>query len=331
MGKIAIFAFEVLFVSFIVNLTSGLVGRETAISITIWGWFVIAGHATCSIFRTDFVTRVALKTRARFKDAQMLSYIIVTLLGAALASGYWYSINYFYKRVGLITKAEPEPESAPPADKVSTPFDGRVNVKKALPGLSLHTFIRVNNLPAARRKYIFDFGHTQKERFSVYISSDNIFTFSFVDAKNEPHVIQLPVGGNGFPIGRFVYMCCDLGISGESTELRMYVDGEEIGSLILPFKTDVGALDVGNGVMGSDLSGENGSAVDVGELMIYGFTVNALEIKDHIRPYLLSKKDKRYVEFQGTQWLRVADAPPGSRDANQPDPAKQPRWRTRSD
>jgi hypothetical protein len=69
-----------------------------------------------------------------------------------------------------------------------------------LPGLSVQIFFRLNYLKADRRKYLFDFGKIDHERLSIYVSRDDVFTFSFTDAKGEPHLVQIPIGDNGIPL-----------------------------------------------------------------------------------------------------------------------------------
>ena len=180
-----------------------------------------------------------------------------------------------------------------------------------LPGFSFHMMIRINNIPGARRKYIFDMGSASAERLSIYISSDNILTFQFVDAKHEVHPLQLPFGSAGPSIGKFAYLTCELGISGSTTELRLYCDGERIGEQILQFKTDIGSLDLPNAVLGADLNGSDGASFDIRDLAVYTatFTTENLET---LAGYFDSRRaeDIPYVEFGGKQWMRVSKLPP---------------------
>ena len=112
----------------------------------------------------------------------------------------------------------------------------------ALPGISLHMNIRIINASAPRRKYFIDFGHIDGPRLSVYLSSDNVFTLMFVDNKKEPHPVQIPLGGDDIPIGRFFYLACEIGEGGNITMVRILSNGSEIRRLDLPFKTDIGSL-----------------------------------------------------------------------------------------
>ncbi len=166
----------------------------------------------------------------------------------------------------------------------------------------------------------------------MYVTRDNIFTMSFTDAKNEPHPIQIPVGGAGIPIHEFFYLGCEVGLTDRETLLRIIVDGRELRTLTLPFRADIGSLDVPNGVFGADLNGGNCAQVDLAEIVVYSGTLDPTGVKafsDHFQKenYLRLERGNAYAEFNGTQWSRIKDAPPGQRDGIQPDPEKRPTYR----
>lgn len=178
------------------------------------------------------------------------------------------------------------------------------------PGISFHALFKLNDVNANRRKYIIDFGHVNGSRFSVYVSSDNVFTFSFVDAKGEPHPIQLPVGSSGTPFGQFFYLICEIGIDGQSTVFRMVINGNEIKAIQLPFKVDLGSIDLPGGVIGADLNGKNGASFDLGTMMIFKTTMISSQIT--ILTKLVSDyyqfPCRQIIKFSGNQWLRVNKA-----------------------
>jgi len=175
------------------------------------------------------------------------------------------------------------------------------------PGISYQALIKLNDISADHRKYLIDFGQLNGSRFSVYISSDNVFTFSFIDAKGEPHLIQLPIGSSGIPFGKPFYLICELGIDGQSTLLRMLVDGKEIKSIALPFKLDLGGIDVSDGVIGADLNGANGASFDMGTMMIFRTTMIHLQI-DILTKMILDyyqSSERHFLSHNGNQWMRV--------------------------
>jgi hypothetical protein len=200
---------------------------------------------------------------------------------------------------------------------------------KSLPGMSLHMIIRIHNLPVNRRKYLFDFGHEKAGRLSIYISSDDIFTFGFLDAEEEFHPVQIPLRGNGVPLNEFFYLSCELGLNGQTTEMIVLVDGEQKGALELPFRVDVGSLDVPGGVVGADLSGQNGAKIDIKEFFAYSKTLDEKDL-DGARNYLKTRLTAvhQYVEFNGNQWMRVNQV--GRRNLTQKNKKHQPIYRIES-
>jgi len=189
--------------------------------------------------------------------------------------------------------------------------------------------IRIHNLAVNRRKYLFDFGREKAGRLSIYISSDNIFTFGFLDAEGEFHPVQIPLGSNGVPLNEFFYLSCGLGLNGQTTEMIMLIDGEQKGALELPFRVDVGLLDVPGGVVGADLSGQNGAKIDIKEFFAYSKTLDDKDL-DGLRNYLKMRLNTvhQYVEFNGDQWMRVNQV--GRRNATQKNKKHQPIYRIES-
>jgi hypothetical protein len=191
----------------------------------------------------------------------------------------------------------------------------------SMPGMSLHMQIKLNHLAVDRRKYLFDFGNARNERLSIYISPDSIFTLAFLDAKEESHSVQVPLGGDGIPLGKFFYLGCEFGIDGQSTQLWVLVDGKERGSIRLPFRVDIASLDVPGGVVGADLAGRNGGSFDLKELMVYSMTLDRKQVEQTFH-YFQGHSNIPHVEFRGKQWMKVNDV--GRHDLKQADPLSAP-------
>jgi hypothetical protein len=212
-------------------------------------WMTIFVFYTCFCFwyyiHKPEILEVVMKCRSP------LGYLVIALIGASIFVGYWWF-----------------------AGKISNSNGGKSALfTQNFPGISFQALIRLNDISDNNRKYLVDFGKINESRFSIYISSDNVFTFSFIDAKDEPHLIQMPIGTNGIPFGKLFYLTCELGIDGQNTLLRMLVDGKEIKFIQLPFKVDLGKIDVRGGVIGADLNGNNGASFDMGTMMIFSTTM----------------------------------------------------------
>jgi hypothetical protein len=180
---------------------------------------------------------------------------------------------------------------------------GPTPLPSVLPGISVNGVVRLKHLPVERRKYIFDFGTMKTGRLSIYISSDSIFTLSFLDPAGEAHPVQIPLGGDGIPLEQFFSLSCGIGIDRQSTKMYITVNGKEARSLELPFRVDVGSLDITNAILGADVSTHNAGAFDLKE---FGVSYNTLDGKT-ISALSTNAEDfgtNAYMSFEGHQWMK---------------------------
>lgn len=249
-------------------------------------WKDLLGYVACTVLAFSVLTWLCLsipivvKFRRGPKGRSPMTILIVCIVGAIISGGLWLLID---------------------------PLSQRVKEEGGLPGLSLHMYIRIDNLYEDRRKYLFDFGKVGKERLSIYISRDNNFTFSFVDAKGESHSIQIALGDGRINLGKFCYLSCEVGINGQNTLLRVFVDGDLKERLLLPFKTDIGGLNISNGVIGADLNGENGAAFAIEEFIVRNVTASNRVIEG-ITKYFAEEPHTSHIQGNGSQWMRFSDA-----------------------
>lgn len=174
------------------------------------------------------------------------------------------------------------------------------------PGLSLHMVISIHHLPVSRRKYLFDFGHANRERLSIYLSAGNILTLSLIDADGELYPLQVPLGNGGIPTSQPIYLVCEVGVSSNSTSLRVLVNAQPVREPVtLPFRVNLGDLDLPGGVIGSDLNGNDGASFDLYELAVYGATLTEVQIAQ-LAEYFIKRPRTNYVAFDGNQWMRLA-------------------------
>ncbi|MBG0803880.1 hypothetical protein IYW40_20660 [Methylocystis sp. H4A] len=113
-------------------------------------------------------------------------------------------------------------------------------VKENLPGLSLHTVLRLPAPSGSSRFPIMDWKTNRNAVAAFYISASNRFTFAVTDTYGETYSLELPLGTDGIPINRRFYLMAEIGISGRSTEIRIGVDGKVLAERTLPFSVDLG-------------------------------------------------------------------------------------------
>jgi len=175
-----------------------------------------------------------------------------------------------------------------------------------LPGFIFLAVIEIRDVKVDRRKYLFDFGKMDQDRLSIYISKDGIFTLCLNDAKGEPHLVQVPLGKDGVPISTRFHLGCEVGVGVSSTFLRLLVDGNEKGSVTLPFKIDLGKLDSNNGFVGTDLNHKNGSWFDLHMDTVFTVILTKEERTRYLAAcdnLLKGVPDKPYLRFNGDQYM----------------------------
>ena len=99
MRRVVGFAFEVVFVGFLLNLTAGLVSRRVAIPITMWGWLAVSVVITGQIVLLKPIKRYMIQFRSSFGGRLVLSYVCVGLACAGLGMIYWLEINRVFAKM----------------------------------------------------------------------------------------------------------------------------------------------------------------------------------------------------------------------------------------
>jgi hypothetical protein len=95
------------------NLTTGLISRRIAIKITRWGWLYFLLHATYLLLNMEWVKSIAVTFRGLFGSSEILSYLIVVILGGLVGLAYWKGINRIY--AALFKEPTVSSQSAPPS------------------------------------------------------------------------------------------------------------------------------------------------------------------------------------------------------------------------
>jgi hypothetical protein len=297
MRQAGAFSLEVL-IALGLNLAASLFTKPQAIAASKFIWLVVLVHATYLLISSARGKRYNAAFRARIKRpfyywaAASIALVIVLLGYRSLIDKVY--VNFLYPH------------------------------RMSLPGMSLHAEVRLRHIAVDRRKYIFDIGHPDGERLSIYISPENIFTLIFLDPHKEPYIVQVPFGGSSIPLEQWFYLDCEVGSDGYSSEVLLFSNGEQRGSLELPFRVNVNSLDVPGGVIGADLDGNNGGAFDLSELAVYSNTLPN-EAASNLQKYFAELPNTHYVEFGGNQWMRINQV--GKHDATQKDASHSPIFR----
>ena len=134
---------------------------------------------------------------------------------------------------------------------------------ETLPGFSITFALKILNVSALRRQYVFQYEDAEKSNVALYFSPNDIFVFSATDVGGETVSLEVPVGEKGIPIYKFIFLSCEIGVSSNTTDLRVLVDGKEVQHREYPYRADLGSRNWAKGVIGADLQGRNNSAFEI--------------------------------------------------------------------
>ena len=190
--------------------------------------------------------------------------------------------------------------------RVQNDYDSTAN----LPVFGFDVVVRLYLRPNGQRQYLFDAGTKDKERLSVYITPDDIFTVLFMDAYGEPHPLQLPLNSKDFKPGERIHLWPEVITGDNYTIIRASINNEQIGSIKLPFKAKLGALSYQNGIFGGNLDESDGASFD---LIFYAAFKTTMTEKmrnlylGDVDTLLKAIPDKPYFAFDGTKVLKNGD------------------------
>ena len=150
--------------------------------------------------------------------------------------------------------------------------------EEKLPGISFHTVIKILDVGAIRRKYFFQCQSPDGTQASFYMTASNRFAFSITDHRHETYTIDAPLGKNGIPIGKYIYLVCEAASASSSSFMRILVDRAEIERRDFQFPIDMGSRNW-QLTVGADAKGENNAAFRVAEILICSVSLTNRELK----------------------------------------------------
>jgi len=148
-----------------------------------------------------------------------------------------------------------------------------------LPGFTSYAVIRLYDSPEFRRRYVYEFVASEGAKVSFYLSASSIFTFAATDLRGESYPLEVKVGGGGIPIDQFVVLFCEVGVTENSTVMRVLVNEKEVARRDLNFPLNLGKMDWKPGALGAPMIGTNqGGVFLLSEMGIYGTTMTSAEV-----------------------------------------------------
>jgi hypothetical protein len=135
-------------------------------------------------------------------------------------------------------------------------------------GMSLYAVIKFIDAPAIRRKYVFQIADPEKAGASLYVSASDRFIFTVQDVWGENYPLEIRLGEDGIPLGKLIYLSCEVGIGKGETKIAVFVNAVETANRILPFEIDLGSRGWKFVSFGSDEKGNLPGAFSTTELQL---------------------------------------------------------------
>lgn len=146
-----------------------------------------------------------------------------------------------------------------------------------LPGFASGLMVQTNDITEERKKYQFYFHTLQGSKAEFYLSASNRYAFSITDIHGSIYTLDIPLGSNGIPFEKFVYMFCEAGTASSYSYLRALVNGREVARHDFDFPLELGSRKWIPS-FGADQNGKNGGAFMLMEMGAYSTTLSNAEL-----------------------------------------------------
>jgi hypothetical protein len=159
--------------------------------------------------------------------------------------------------------------------------------QKGLPGFMAFAFVRVDNTSEAKNRYVFDQVTSDGAGAAFYqLGSSSLFIFSIRNTHGAFYNLEIPVGDNGVPVDRYVFLYCEAGIGKDSTVARVMIDGKEVRRRVLDFPMDLGKQDWKQATVGID-----SAPFEIGMFGVGQETFSDSDIRTHYAQFVQFLKD----------------------------------------
>ena len=128
-----------------------------------------------------------------------------------------------------------------------------------LPGFGSGMIVQTGDVQEVRRKFQYAFRARDGAKVAFYLSASNRYAFSVTDINGEEYKLDIPLGYNGLPFGKWAYIFCEVGSASSYSYLRAMLNGKEVARRDFDFPLDLGSRKW-MPVLGADADGKNGGA-----------------------------------------------------------------------
>jgi len=180
---------------------------------------------------------------------------------------------------------------------------GNIADTTSLPGISISLLLSIPNQKKSKEKYILDYGESiSRNRISIYLDADDRLTFRIIDSSSNHYSAK--IDNKKFTLrNKLCYILCEYGESGNSSFIRILINGETLAYNFANPKIDIThVLGLRNGVVGADLKRKHHSMFSSHELIIRIVTFTPEQIIE-MSEYFNSKEKVAQIQFRRKDYM----------------------------
>jgi hypothetical protein len=164
-----------------------------------------------------------------------------------------------------------------PHDGAPAPSNRHRPLDEKLPGFASGIMVQTDDVTEVRKKYQYSFRAPDGAKVGFYLSASNRYALSVTDINGEEYKLDIPLGANGLPFGKWAYIFCEVGTASSYSYLRAVLNGKEVARRDFDFPLDLGSRQW-MPVLGADASGKNSGAFMMTEMGAFSTTLSDKEL-----------------------------------------------------
>jgi hypothetical protein len=222
--------------------------------------------------------------------------LVAAVCAGVAAAGLVWALNELKTRASGLSYLEKPPQSEQGENSPNISAGGNITIghigdvinvpvaqtpKRPLdekpPGFGNGMVVKTDDVQAARRKFQYAFRAPDGAKVAFYLSASNRYAFSVTDINGDEYKLDIPLGVNGLPFGKWAYIFCEVGTASSYSYLRAMLNGKEVARRDFDFPLDLGSRRW-MPVLGADANGQNGGAFMMTEMGYYSTTLTDAEL-----------------------------------------------------
>lgn len=156
---------------------------------------------------------------------------------------------------------------------------------ESMPGFSASFGVTFNVATVNRPQYLFESKTSEGASVAFYLAQNSShFVLRVRDVNGEEHSLDAPIGADSVPLGKVLFLTCQVGVSDTATFLQVIIDGEDVAHETISFPLLLGSKDWPNHTtIFADSEHKNFSAFSLQYLSAGHVTMTSSEYKSQMK------------------------------------------------